>query len=152
MFGADDLYQEIIMDHNRSPRNYGSMDNPTVELEGFNPLCGDQIKVFVLLDEDKIVDIVFDGIGCAISKSSASIMTVELKGKTISDAQAIFDAFRLMITGKDLDDDTLDVLGDVEVLGGITKYPARIKCASLAWHTVNSALTGDAISDVVTTE
>lgn len=152
MFGADDLYQEIIMDHNRSPRNYGSMDNPTVELEGFNPLCGDQIKVFVLLDEDKIIDIVFDGIGCAISKSSASIMTVELKGKTISDAQAIFDAFRLMITGKDLDDDTLDVLGDVEVLGGITKYPARIKCASLAWHTVNSALTGDAISDVVTTE
>lgn len=152
MFGADDLYQEIIMDHNRSPRNYGSMDNPTVELEGFNPLCGDQIKVFVLLDEDKIVDIVFDGIGCAISKSSASIMTVELKGKTISDAQAIFDAFRLMITGKDLDDDSLDVLGDVEVLGGITKYPARIKCASLAWHTVNSALTGDAISDVVTTE
>ncbi len=150
MFGADDLYQEIIMDHNRSPRNYGSMDNPTVELEGFNPLCGDQIKVFVLLDEDKIVDIVFDGIGCAISKSSASIMTVELKGKTISDAQAIFDAFRLMITGKDLDDDSLDVLGDVEVLGGITKYPARIKCASLAWHTVNSALTGD--SDVVTTE
>ena len=150
MFGADDLYQEIIMDHNRSPRNYGSMDNPTVELEGFNPLCGDQIKVFVLLDEDKIVDIVFDGIGCAISKSSASIMTVELKGKTISDAQSIFDAFRLMITGKDLDDDSLDVLGDVEVLGGITKYPARIKCASLAWHTVNSALTGD--SDVVTTE
>ena len=150
MFGADDLYQEIIMDHNRSPRNYGSMDNPTVELEGFNPLCGDQIKVFVLLDEDKIVDIVFDGIGCAISKSSASIMTVELKGKTISDAQAIFDAFRLMITGKGLDDDSLDVLGDVEVLGGITKYPARIKCASLAWHTVNSALTGD--SDVVTTE
>ena len=150
MFGADDLYQEIIMDHNRSPRNYGSMDNPTVELEGFNPLCGDQIKVFVLLDEDKIVDIVFDGIGCAISKSSASIMTVELKGKSISDAQSIFDAFRLMITGKDLDDDSLDVLGDVEVLGGITKYPARIKCASLAWHTVNSALTGD--SDVVTTE
>ncbi|MBA13554.1 MAG: SUF system NifU family Fe-S cluster assembly protein [SAR202 cluster bacterium] len=150
MFGADDLYQEIIMDHNRSPRNYGSMDNPTVELEGFNPLCGDQIKVFVLLDEDKIVDIVFDGIGCAISKSSASIMTVELKGKTISDAQSIFDAFRLMITGKDLDDDSLDLLGDVEVLGGITKYPARIKCASLAWHTVNSALTGD--SDVVTTE
>ena len=150
MFGADDLYQEIIMDHNRSPRNYGSMDNPTVELEGFNPLCGDQIKVFVLLDEDKIVDIVFDGIGCAISKSSASIMTVELKGKTISDAQSIFDAFRLMITGKDLDDDSLDVLGDVEVLGGISKYPARIKCASLAWHTVNSALTGD--SDVVTTE
>tara|TARA_B000000437_G_C11596917_1_gene285748 strand:- start:373 stop:753 length:381 start_codon:yes stop_codon:yes gene_type:complete len=126
------------------------MDNPTVELEGFNPLCGDQIKVFVLLDEDKIVDIVFDGIGCAISKSSASIMTVELKGKTISDAQSIFDAFRLMITGKDLDDDSLDLLGDVEVLGGITKYPARIKCASLAWHTVNSALTGD--SDVVTTE
>ena len=150
MFGADDLYQEIIMDHNRSPRNYGSMDNPTVELEGFNPLCGDQIKVFVLLDEDKIVDIVFDGIGCAISKSSASIMTVELKGKTISDAQSIFDAFRLMITGKDLDDDSLDLLGDVEVLGGISKYPARIKCASLAWHTVNSALTGD--SDVVTTE
>ena len=150
MFGADDLYQEIIMDHNRSPRNYGSMDNPTVELEGFNPLCGDQIKVFVLLDEDKIVDIVFDGIGCAISKSSASIMTVELKGKTISDAQSIFDAFRLMITGKDLDDDSLDLLGDVEVLGGITKYPASIKCASLAWHTVNSALTGD--SDVVTTE
>ena len=150
MFGADDLYQEIIMDHNRSPRNYGSMDNPTVELEGFNPLCGDQIKVFVLLDEDKIVDILFDGIGCAISKSSASIMTVELKGKTISDAQSIFDAFRLMITGKDLDDDSLDLLGDVEVLGGISKYPARIKCASLAWHTVNSALTGD--SDVVTTE
>ena len=150
MFGADDLYQEIIMDHNRSPRNYGSMDNPTVELEGFNPLCGDQIKVFVLLDEDKIVDIVFDGIGCAISKSSASIMTVELKGKTISDAQSIFDAFRLMITGKDLDDDSLDLLGDVEVLGGISKYPAWIKCASLAWHTVNSALTGD--SDVVTTE
>ena len=85
MFGADDLYQEIIMDHNRSPRNYGSMDNPTVELEGFNPLCGDQIKVFVLLDEDKIVDIVFDGIGCAISKSSASFMTVELKGKYCGD-------------------------------------------------------------------
>ena len=150
MFGADDLYQEIIMDHNRSPRNYGSLDDPTVQLEGFNPLCGDQIKVFLLLEDDKIVDISFDGIGCAISKSSASIMTVELKGKTISDAQAVFDAFRTMITGKDLNSDHTDVLGDVEVLGGVAKYPARIKCASLAWHTLNSALTGD--SNVVTTE
>lgn len=150
MFGADDLYQEIIMDHNRSPRNHGPMDTPTVELEGFNPLCGDQIKIFIELDGDKISDISFDGIGCAISKSSASIMTVELKGKQISDAQAVFDAFRLMITGQELDTTDMDLLGDVEVLAGVSKYPARIKCASLAWHTFNSAVSGN--SNVVTTE
>ena len=150
MFGSDDLYQEIIMDHNRSPRNYGAIADATVAIEGFNPLCGDQIKVYVLLNDDKIVDIAFDGIGCAISKSSASIMTVELKGKRVSDAQSIFGAFREMITGKDLNEDQLDALGDSEVLGGVSKYPARIKCASLAWHTVNSALSGD--SNVVTTE
>jgi nitrogen fixation NifU-like protein len=150
MFGTDDLYQEIIMDHNRSPRNYGSIDTPTVQLEGFNPLCGDQIKIFIELDGDKISDISFDGIGCAISKSSASIMTVELKGKQISDAKAVFDAFRLMITAQELDAADIDLLGDVEVLAGVSKYPARIKCASLAWHTFNSALSGNA--NVVTTE
>jgi nitrogen fixation NifU-like protein len=150
MFGADDLYQEIIMDHNRSPRNYGAIDTPTVESEGFNPLCGDQIKISMVLAGDKILDIAFDGVGCAISKSSASIMTVELKGKKIVDAQNIFAAFRLMITGKDIDETHVEALGDAEVLGGVSKYPARIKCASLAWHTFNSALSGN--PNGVTTE
>ena len=150
MLGADDLYQEIIMDHNRSPRNYGAIDTPTVELEGFNPLCGDQIKISMVLADDKILDIAFDGVGCAISKSSASIMTVELKGKKIVDAQNVFNAFRLMITGKDIDETQVEALGDAEVLGGVSKYPARIKCASLAWHTFHSALSGN--PNGVTTE
>ena len=135
-----DLYQDIVMDHNRRPRNFGSVDDATHKKEGFNPLCGDQIELELKIEEGVVTDVGFTGVGCAISKSSASMMTEEIKGKKLEVVNLMFQEFRQMITGNEINDD--DLLGDLYILKGVSQYPARIKCATLAWHTLNSTLEG----------
>ncbi len=137
-----DLYQDIILDHNRRPRNYRALEEPTYSADGYNPICGDEIKVFLKLDGDKIEDISFQGQGCAISTASASLMTVELKGKTLSEAMAGFKRFQDMLAEEvEKEVDFLD-FGDLASLSGVRLFPARIKCATLAWHALEAALQG----------
>lgn len=135
-----ELYQQVILEHSRSPRNFKELDGASHSAEGYNPLCGDQITVFVELDGDRIVDIAFRGSGCAISKASASLMTAALKGMTLAEAEELFDQFRGMVTsGRDSDIDE-DALGKLAVLSGVREFPVRVKCATLAWHTLKAAL------------
>ena len=150
MNDLQDLYQDIIMDHNRRPRNFGPVDQPTHKKEGYNPLCGDQIEVELKILDGIVVDVGFTGVGCAISKSSASMMTEEIKGKELEVVESMFEQFRRMITVNDQMDLDADLLGDLEILQGVSRYPARIKCATLAWHTLHSAIEGD--ENTVTTE
>ncbi len=131
-----DLYQEVILDHNRQPRNFRTLDGANRKAEGHNPLCGDHVTVFVRLDEDVIREIAFQGSGCAISRASASMMTSALKGKTVSEAEVLFHRFRDLVTGSGEGDD----LGKLEAFAGVREFPVRVKCASLAWHTLRAAL------------
>ncbi len=142
MADLEDLYQEIILDHNKSPRNYGVLSNANRQAEGYNPLCGDHVTIYLHLDNGTIQDISFQGSGCAISKASASLMTTELKGKTEAAAEALFEGVRKMLTGDPSADS--EKVGKLKILAGVCKFPARVKCASLAWHTVNAALKGEA--------
>ena len=142
MFDSQELYQEIVMDHNRRPRNFGSMTDSTATSEGFNPLCGDQITLFLKVSEDIVEDISFEGVGCAISKSSASMMTEGVKGKSVEETLTVFEAFREMITAKSDGSKDSEILGDLEILKGVAQYPTRIKCATLSWHTLQAALQG----------
>ena len=146
MNDLQDLYQDIIMDHNRRPRNFGPVDQPTHKKEGYNPLCGDQIEIELKFLEGLVVDVAFTGVGCAISKSSASMMTEEIKGKKLEVVESMFEQFRRMITVNDQMDLDADLLGDLEILQGVSRYPARIKCATLAWHTLHSAIEGDEVT------
>ena len=135
-----ELYQQVILEHSRSPRNFKELDGASHSAEGYNPLCGDQITVFVELDGDRIVDISFKGSGCAISKASASLMTSAVKGKTLSEAEETFGQFRDMVTsGHDADIDE-ESMGKLAVLSGVREFPVRVKCATLAWHTLNAAI------------
>jgi nitrogen fixation NifU-like protein len=143
MSDLDDLYQEVILDHNKSPRNFRLMAEANRKAEGYNPLCGDHVTVFLQLKDGVIQDISFQGSGCAISKASASMMTAELKGKTAAAAQALFDNVHKMLTGETNGDDASDRVGKLAILSGVCKFPARVKCASLAWHTVSAALKGE---------
>ncbi len=140
----DDLYQEIILDHNRRPRNFGVLRNATHHADGHNPLCGDEITVFVRLDGDKISEITFDGQGCAISKASGSLMTMRLKGRTLAEAREIMRDVRTLLTGPEGNDPDLEKLGDIAALAGVRKFAVRVKCATLAWHTLEAALEGKA--------
>jgi nitrogen fixation protein NifU and related proteins len=139
MADLDDLYQEVILDHNKSPRNFRVMAEANRKSEGYNPLCGDHVTVYVRLEDGLIRDISFQGSGCAISKASASIMTAELKGKSEGEAQSLFDNVHKMLTGEAGSEGA----GKLAILSGVCKFPARVKCASLAWHTLHAALTGD---------
>ena len=141
MFDLQDLYQEVIVDHNRSPRNFGKLEDATVTLEGFNPLCGDRLTLYLKTSNDTIEDVHFDGSGCAISVASASLMTEAMKGKTVNEAQTIFEQFHDMVTSEDNEID-MEKLGKLAALAGVKEYPSRIKCATLCWHTLNSALSG----------
>jgi nitrogen fixation NifU-like protein len=141
MFDLKDLYQEVIVDHNRNPRNFGKLDNADKKLEGFNPLCGDRLTLYLKINDDQIDDISFDGAGCAISVASASLMTDAMKGKSIEEAESIFNEFHELVTNEDEID--LDKMGKLAVLAGVRNYPTRVKCATLCWHTLNSALHGD---------
>jgi nitrogen fixation NifU-like protein len=142
MSELDELYQEVILDHNRRPRNFHALAGANRKAQGYNPLCGDQVTVYVKLADGTIEDISFQGSGCAISKASASLMTSELKGKTESEAQELFNNVHKMLTGESKDADSAGKVGKLAILSGVCKFPARVKCASLAWHTVNSALKG----------
>jgi nitrogen fixation NifU-like protein len=135
------LYQEVILDHNRKPRNFREMEHADRHVEGRNPLCGDQVTVWLKLDGDKVADVSFKGVGCAVSKSSASIMTQTVKGKTVAETQQLFDKFHAMVTGK-MTDAEREAMGSLAALGGVSKFPLRVKCASLAWHALKSALDG----------
>ncbi len=134
-----ELYQELIIDHGRHPRNFKCMDNATVSKEGFNPLCGDRLTLFLKIENNIITDACFQGSGCAISMASSSLMTESLKGKTITEAKKIFDAFHAMVINKD--ESNMTLLGKLAVLKGVCEYPARVKCATLAWHTMIEAIT-----------
>ena len=149
MSGLSDLYQEILLEHNSKPRNFRKVEEANRTSEGYNPLCGDQITLYLKVVDGVIDDIGFQGTGCAISRASASMMTQSIKGQSLERAQEIFDAFHHMITEPDGELD-LDTLGDLETLSGISEYPTRIKCAVLAWHTMKAALTGD--NEGITTE
>jgi nitrogen fixation NifU-like protein len=141
MSDLTDLYQEVILDHNRRPRNFRSIDAATRTQEGFNPLCGDRLTVYVTLDADRISDVAFQGVGCAISKASASLMTEALKGKTVAEARALFERFHDMVTSSS--ESAPADLGKLSVLAGVRDFPTRVKCASLAWHTLKAAVSDD---------
>jgi nitrogen fixation NifU-like protein len=136
----EELYREIILDHNKRPRNFHAMADATHHADGHNPLCGDEIEVFVKVEGGKIADISFQGEGCAISKSSASLMTSALKGKTLEEARRECGIVVSMLTGKT--DSIPDELGDIAALQGVRQFPARIKCATLSWHTLEESLEG----------
>ena len=133
-----DLYRDVIIDHNRHPRNFGRLEPADAHAEGFNPLCGDRLDLYVALDGDRIRDLRFEGKGCAISVASASLMTEALKGRSRADAQRYFDAVHGLLTRPDYAP-TMD-LGKLAALSGVREFPVRVKCASLCWHTLNAAL------------
>ena len=137
----EELYREIILDHNKRPRNYRRMEGATHHADGHNPLCGDEIEVFVKVEDGKIADISFQGEGCAISKSSASLMTSALKGKTLDEARRQCGIVVSMLAGK-AEASAADDLGDIAALQGVRQFPARIKCATLSWHTLEESLKG----------
>jgi len=143
MSELDELYQEVILDHNKSPRNFRTIVDADRKAEGYNPLCGDHVTIYLKMEEGKIKDISFQGSGCAISKASASLMTAELKGKSAAEAQRLFDSVHQMLTGECNEQKDGQELGKLTILSGVCKFPARVKCASLAWHTVKSALKGE---------
>ncbi len=133
-----DLYRDVIIDHNRRPRNFGRLEQPDAHAEGFNPLCGDRLELYIALDRDRIRDLRFEGKGCAISVASASLMTETLKGRTRAEAQRYFDEVHGLLTRSEFTP-TLE-LGKLAALSGVREFPVRVKCASLCWHTLNAAL------------
>jgi nitrogen fixation NifU-like protein len=143
MSDLSELYQEVILDHNKRPRNFCKLEGANRSAEGYNPLCGDQITVYLQLEDEAIKDISFQGSGCAISKASASMMTASLKGKTKSEAEALFAKVHKMLTGEPEAKANADELGKLAVLSGVCEFPTRVKCATLAWHTLRVALKGD---------
>jgi len=145
-----ELYQEIILDHGKKPRHHGRLDQPSHCHEGHNPLCGDQLMLYIKTANDKIDDICFEGKGCAISIASASIMSETVKGKTLSEVYLLFDRFHHLVTGKFKEEKEADI-GKLSVFSGVAEFPIRIKCATLAWHTLKAAL-ADASQQPATTE
>jgi nitrogen fixation NifU-like protein len=140
MSELSDLYQEVILEHNKNPRNFREIPNADKKAVGNNPLCGDALQVFLTLDGDTVTDVSFRGSGCAISKASASMMTQAVKGKNRKEADTLFDEFHRMVTGKlDVAQDDSQ-LGKLRIFAGVLEFPARVKCASLSWHTLNAAL------------
>lgn len=136
-----DFYQEIILDHNKHPRNYREITECTCQAEGLNPLCGDEVKVFVQVEGGKLSDVAFQGQGCAISRASASMMTGKTKGRSMEEARALLGRVREMLVGPETE--PAGELGDLAALSGVRKFPARIKCAMLPWHTLEAALDGE---------
>jgi len=144
----EDLYQQLIIDHSRRPRNFRALEAPDRSLEGFNPLCGDQVTVYVKLEGDRIREAAFQGSGCAISTASASLMTESVRGKSLEEVERLFQAFHALVTGKGAGREV--ELGKLAAFEGVASYPARVKCATLPWHALRAALAGSGQS--VTTE
>jgi nitrogen fixation NifU-like protein len=138
MADLNDLYQEVILDHNKRPRNFRVIETPSHRAEGFNPLCGDQLSLSLRIDGEMITDVAFQGSGCAISKASASLMTDAIKGKSVDEANALFQRFHSMVTTPPAE--SVENMGKLSVLAGVREFPVRVKCASLAWHTLKAAL------------
>ena len=145
-----DLYQDVILEHSKAPRNFKVLAEADHKAEGFNPLCGDRFTIYVTLEGDAIKDVSFQGAGCAISKASASMMTQSVKGKTLAEAEKIFERFHDMVTGHKPSSEEETELGKLTVFSGVSEFPVRVKCATLAWHTLKSAL--DNVTEPVTTE
>ncbi len=142
MSELSELYQQVILDHNKKPRNFRKLEEANRTAEGYNPLCGDQLTVYMLLEDDVVRDVSFEGQGCAISKAAASMMTQAVKGKTRQEAEVLFDEFHRMVTGQLDEEATPNHLGRLTIFSGVRDYPARVKCASLSWHTMHAALHG----------
>jgi nitrogen fixation NifU-like protein len=145
-----ELYQELIIDHSKRPRNFRVLEGANRKSDGYNPLCGDKVTVFLELEGDRVKDIGFQGAGCAISTASASVMTESIKGKTLPQAEALFEVFHDLLTGKPLAAGTAPELGKLAAFSGVSEFPVRVKCATLAWHTLHAAIQGQ--GDPVTTE
>lgn len=140
MSELSDLYQEVILDHNKNPRNFRELETATQTADGNNPLCGDALRVYVEMKDDRVKDVAFKGSGCAISKASASMMTQIVKGKTREEAEVLFDEFHKMVTGELDAEAEENHLGKLKIFAGVLEFPARVKCASLSWHTLHAAL------------
>ncbi len=149
MSELSDLYQEVILEHNKNPRNFREIEGADRTADGNNPLCGDALRVYVKLDGDTVSDVAFKGSGCAISKASASIMTQVVKGRSKDEAEVIFDEFHRMVLGQLDEEAEENHLGKLRIFAGVREFPARVKCASLSWHTLHAALRGE---EVVSTE
>ena|SRR5436309_1747004 len=149
MSELSDLYQETILEHNKNPRNFREIVDANKKALGNNPLCGDVLQVFVAMDDDTIKDVAFKGSGCAISKASASMMTQAVKGKSKEEAETLFHEFQRMVRGEMDQEAEENHLGRLKIFAGVREFPARVKCASLSWHTLNAALKGD---ETVSTE
>jgi nitrogen fixation NifU-like protein len=144
------LYQEVILDHNKNPRNFRAMEDADRTLDGYNPLCGDHYMIYLKMNGDRIEDVSFTGSGCAISKASASVMSTLVKNKSRQEANKLFERFHDLVTGKIAGSEIVEELGRMAVFAGVSEFPARVKCASLAWHTLKAAL--DEQAHPVTTE
>ncbi len=138
----NDLYQQVIVDHSKRPRNFRTIEHATKKVDGYNPLCGDKVTIFLKLDGDVVQDISFQGAGCAISTASASLLTEALRGKTLSDAEKLFESFHDLVTGLQPSHEE-PKLGKLAAFSGVCDYPTRVKCATLAWHTLRAALKGE---------
>jgi nitrogen fixation protein NifU and related proteins len=144
MSELSELYQQVILDHNKKPRNFHKLEEANRKAEGYNPLCGDQLNVYLHLENDQVTDISFEGSGCAISKASASMMTQAVKGKSRAEVEQLFDEFHRMVTGM-LDEETdPNQLGRLKIFAGVREFPVRVKCATLSWHTMHAALNNQA--------
>jgi nitrogen fixation NifU-like protein len=138
---SDELYQQVIIEHNKKPRNFFDMEDSTHNCHGYNPLCGDDYEIYLKIDDDDIIQAVsFNGSGCAISKASASLMTTFLKGKSVDESRTVFEQFHKMVLGEFDPDESENVLGKLKLFKGVQKFPSRIKCASLCWHTMVGAV------------
>lgn len=149
MSELSELYQQVILDHNKKPRNFRKLENANHSAEGFNPLCGDQLTVYLNLEDEAVKEISFEGSGCAISKAAASMMTQALKGKSKQDAEQLFSEFHQMVTGVLDEEKTENGLGNLKIFSGVREFPVRVKCASLPWHTMHAALNNE---ELVSTE
>lgn len=149
MSELNDLYQEVILEHNKNPRNFREIEDANHQADGHNPLCGDALRVYIDLEDNKVKDVAFKGSGCAISKASASMMTQAVKGKSKEEAEVLFEEFQKMVTGEIDAENDENHLGKLKIFAGVLEFPARVKCASLSWHTLHAALNEE---DSVSTE
>jgi len=140
MSELSELYQQVILDHNKKPRNFHKLENANRRADGYNPLCGDQLNVYLHVEGDQVQDVSFEGSGCAISKASASMMTQAVKGKTKAEAETLFNEFHRMATGELDEENEPNHLGKLKIFAGVKDFPARVKCATLSWHTMHAAL------------
>lgn len=149
MSELSELYQQVILDHNKKPRNFRKLETANHSAEGYNPLCGDHLTVYLNLENDSVKEVTFEGSGCAISKAAASMMTQAVKGKGKHDAEALFAAFHRMVTGEAYENNATELLGNLKIFEGVREFPVRVKCATLPWHTMHAALNNQ---ELVSTE